>query len=394
MPRKRAANGNGMQPRQRKDGRWEARFKTGIDPGTGKPVYKTVYGNTSDECARKLRAAVAAVDENTYVEPAKLSLKEWLEIWLSEYTSGVKPGTIKTYETQIRVHIVPLLGALRLSEIRTHNVQTFINRLQKGYNGAAPVSPKTVRHNFCILHHALDQAVKIGYLRSNPSNGCVLPRVEKKELKPFDDDDTAKFVNALKGHRNERLFLCALFTGLRKSELLGMTWDCIDFKAGTIRIYRQLLYLKGEYFFSSLKNDKPRVLMPPKYVINLLCEQHKAQAELRMKAGGAWQNRDGFVFTNEVGEHLHHSCVVKQFKTIAAQIGLPEARFHDMRHSYAVAALRSGDDVKTVQEALGHATSSFTLDQYGHVTQQMKQESSARMDAHIESILGSGSSGE
>lgn len=387
MPRKRAANGSGLQPRQRKDGRWEARFKTGIDPGTGKPIYKTVYGNTSDECARKLRAAVAAVDEQTYREPQKMPFKEWLGIWMSEYTVGVKPGTLKTYETQIRVHIAPLLGGLRLSEIRPHDVQTFINRLQKGYKGASPVSAKTIKNNYGVLHRALEQAVRIGYLRSNPADGCILPRIEGKELKPFDDNDAVKFMEALKGHRNERLFLCDLFTGMRKSELLGLTWDCIDFEAGTIRIYRQLLYLKGEYFFSSLKNDKPRILMPSKYVMNLLREQRKAQAELRMKAGSTWQNEQGFVFTDEVGGHLRHSCVYKQFKAIAKEIGLPDARFHDMRHSYAVAALRGGDDVKTVQESLGHATAAFTLDKYGHVTRQMQRESSARMDAHIESLL-------
>ena len=129
MPRKRATNGSGLQPRQRKDGRWEARFKTGIDPGTGKPVYKTAYGNTSDECARKLRAAVAAVDDHTYLEPSRMTLKEWLEIWLNEYCTGVKDTTRGVYKTAIRRHIVPALGAIRLCELRPHNCQMFINDL-------------------------------------------------------------------------------------------------------------------------------------------------------------------------------------------------------------------------------------------------------------------------
>lgn len=392
MPRKRAANGSGLQPRKRSDGRWEARFKVGINPGTGKAMYKAVYGETADECARKLRSAVAAVDEHAYTEPSKMPLKEWLETWLSEYTSGVKPGTLKTYETQIRVHIVPSLGAVRLSEIRPHDIQTFVNHLHKGYNGVPPVSAKTVKNNYGILHRALEQAVKIGYLRANPASGCVLPRIERKVIQAFDDNDSARFLNALKGHRNERFFLCDLFTGMRKSELLGLTWDCIDFEAGTIRLYRQLLYLKGEYFFGAPKNDKTRILSPSKFVMNVLREQRKAQMEQRMKAGCLWRNKEDFVFTDEIGEHLRHSAVYKQFKALARQIDLPEARFHDMRHSYAVAALRNGDDVKTVQESLGHATASFTLDQYGHVTQQMKRESAARMDAHIENLLRNKSS--
>ena len=92
------------------------------------------------------------------------------------------------------------------------------------------------------------------------------------------------------------------------------------------------------------------------------------------------------VFTNEIGGHLTHGTVYKNFKRIISDLGLPEARFHDLRHSYAVAALQSGDDVKTVQENLGHHTAAFTLDVYGHVSERMKQESAARMEGFIKSV--------
>ena len=106
-----------------------------------------------------------------------------------------------------------------------------------------------------------------------------------------------------------------------------------------------------------------------------------------MRAGSAWEDSD-YVFTDEMGHHLNTWNVYRAYKRAVAAIGRPDARFHDMRHSYAVAAIRSGDDIKTVQGNLGHATTSFTLDVYGHVTDQMKQDSAKRMDRYIKQVMG------
>ena len=120
--------------------------------------------------------------------------------------------------------------------------------------------------------------------------------------------------------------------------------------------------------------------------MRLLHSHRKSQIERQLKAGPLW-DETGYVFSNDVGEHLAFRTVNKDFKKAVAAIGRPDARFHDLRHSYAVAAIRSGDDIKTVQGNLGHATAAFTLDVYGHVTEQMKQESSARMDGYIKDVL-------
>lgn len=388
MPRKRAVNGSGLQPRKRSDGRWECSVTIGIDPGTGKTISKYIYGKNAEECSKKQRAIAAEIDAGSYHEPPKMLLKEWLGIWYNEYCINVKKSTKKAYETQLRVHIVPLLGAIRLRDLQAHHIQQFINTLSKGGKKVSPVSAKTVKDNFGTLHRALQQAVMVGYLKSNPADGCTLPRSKKPEIKPLNDADIRRFLAAIHGHKNERAFIVDLFTGLRKSELIGLTWDCIDFEAGTVRVYRQLQLLSGEYSFHSLKNDRPRTLYPTKFVMNALREQKRAQAELRLKAGAVWSNPDNFVFTDETGKHLLHQTLYKQFKRIVRELGLPAARFHDLRHSYAVAALKYGDDVKTVQENLGHATAAFTLDVYGHATDEMKRASSLRMDAAIESILG------
>lgn len=230
----------------------------------------------------------------------------------------------------------------------------------------------------------------MGYIRFNPVESCELPRIERKEIKPLDNEKIGAFMKAIEGHRFEALYLVTLFTGLRRGEVCGLTWDCVDLDLGTILVNKQLQNVPGqpgEFRLVSSKNGKGRTIAIAPFVVEVLRRHKVQQAEARLKAGPLWQN-SGFVFCNEVGEHLSPNTVYHNFKRIAASIGLPDARLHDLRHSYAVAAIKSGDDIKTVQGNLGHATASFTLDVYGHVTDQMKRDSAERMQKFIKSVSG------
>lgn len=369
---------------------WEARYTEGYDPGTGKQIQRSITGKTQKEVAQKLKGAVAAIDAGTYIAPCKMKVAEWLDIWSEQYLGGVKSSTVVAYKTTIRTHLKPALGAIRLDALDTHMVQGFYNGLGTPTAIRNAVSPKTVKNIHGILHKALQQAVANGYIRFNPTNACVLPRIEKKELRPLDEVETKLFLDAVKNHPFELLYKTTLFTGLREGEALGLTWDCIDFMRGSILISRQLQKEKkagGAFLLVSLKNDKPRRITPAPWVMQLLRDRKLQQYEHKEKAGAAWDNPMNLVFTNELGGHLIPQTVVRHFKEIVTSIGRPDARFHDLRHSYAVASLRSGDDIKTVQGNLGHATASFTLDVYGHVTDQMQQASAARMEAYIHGIL-------
>lgn len=372
---------------------WEARYTIGYDAGTGKQIQKSISGKTQKEVAQKLKAATAAIDAGTYIEPSKMTVAQWLDIWEKDYLKGVKPYTVDSYSAAIHNHIKPALGAVRLEALNAHTIQQFYNRLGEPAKQRKALSPKTVKNVHGVLHKALQQAVKIGYLRFNPAEACELPRVVKKEMQVLDDDHSKAFMQAVKGDPLENLFLIDLFTGLRQGELLGLTWDCIDFASSLITVKHQLqqTQVKGDYsyHFSPLKNDKPRTITPAAYVMQLLKSQHTRQLEMRLRAGELWYNEFDLVFTNEVGRPLSRRTIYKHFKKIAAAIGAPDLRFHDLRHSYAVASIRGGDDIKTVQTNLGHATAAFTLDVYGHATNQMKRASAARMDAYIKSLSGS-----
>ena len=265
------------------------------------------------------------------------------------------------------------------------DIQKFYNGLQKGDK---PLSPKTIKNIYGVFHKALEQAVAVGYIRINPTDVCKLPRAEKPAIKPLDKSDIGNFLAAIDGHRFQRPMIVDLFTGLRLSEIIGLTWDCIDFEQGTIYVYRQLQLIKGVYKFNSLKNGKTRRITPAPFVMGTLREQRREQNKWRLSAGSAWIDGN-FVFTNEIGEHMKQQTLYMNLKRSVAKIGLPETRFHDLRHSYAISAIQSGDDIKTVQENLGHHTAAFTLDVYGHVTDQMKKESANRMEAFIKGIKNS-----
>ena len=369
---------------------YEARYTAGFDPGTGKQIQRSITGKTQKEVSQKLKAALAALDSGTYIAPCKMTVAEWLDVWASQYLGGVKESTVAAYNATIRTHIKPGLGAIRLDALDTHLVQSFYNDLREPTKDRAAVSPKTVKNVHGILHKALQQAVANGYIRFNPTNSCILPRIEKKELQPLDEAETKLFLDAVKGHPLELLYTITLFTGLREGEALGLTWDRVDFMRGTILISKQLQKEKkagGQFRLVSLKNDKPRRIQPAPWVMQLLRDRKLQQYEHKEKAGAAWSNPLNLVFTNELGGNLIPQTVVRHFKEIVTAIGRPDARFHDLRHSYAVASLRSGDDIKTVQGNLGHATAAFTLDVYGHVTNQMQEASAIRMEAYIKGIL-------
>lgn len=358
---------------------YEARYTEGYNPGTGKQIQRSITGKTQKEVAQKLRKATAAIDAKTYTPPSRTTVGQWLDTWTAEYLGSVKPATVASYKAITNTHLKPALGAVKLQDLNPDMIQAAYNRL------GSTLAPKTVKNVHGVLHKALQQAVKNRYISFNPAESCELPRAERKELKPLDEEQISTFLKAISGHQFEDLFITALFTGMREGELLGLLWDCVDLDTGRILINKQLQKIDGEYQLVTTKNGKGRTIALAPFVVTALKRVKHRQLESRIRYGEYWTD-SGLVFTNEQGLHLNRHTVLKHFKKVMEQIGSPETRFHDLRHSYAVASIRSGDDIKTVQENLGHATASFTLDIYGHVTDQMKKESAARMERFIQAV--------
>jgi len=371
---------------KRSDGRWQGTYTIGMNPGTGKPMKKYVYARSEKECVKKLQALQAAVNSGTFQQPNRMTVGQWLDVWAAEYLGGVKPDTVKTYKVQIRMHIKPALGAVKLQKLVPHAIQAFYNSLQRDKG----LSPKTIKNIHGVFHGALEQAAALDYIRFNPADKCKLPRIEKKEVAVLTEKKIPAFIQQAGQDVYGTLMYVTLFTGLRESEALGLTWDCVDFEGGNIRI-KQQLQRNAEadtYQLAPLKNDKPRQITPARAVMQRLWARSTQQKRDRLRAEPAWDNPLNLVFTNEFGKNLIQRTVVKKFKDVAVAIGEPALRFHDLRHSYAVNALRSGDDIKTVQGNLGHHTAAFTLDTYGHVTEEMQRDSADRMERFIKANSG------
>lgn len=391
---------------------WEGRLTIGINPGTGKQIRKSFTGKTQKEVREKMQAAAVTVNEGQYFEASNLTIKEWFDIWLADYMAAVKPLTVQQYKSMSETHIIPAIGAVKLSKITAPQLQKFYNELAKTgktvrrknpksgkmeiVSTGEPLSAKSIKNIHGILSKALNTAVNQGLIRDNPAKRVTIPKIIKEEVQPLTEEQQKAFISALKTHKFKNLFIVIMFTGLREGEAIGLTWDCIDLQKGTLKVYRQLQRTPDKWSvfrFVPLKNSKTRTIKLSSYIINVLQQQKTQQKLDKLAAGETWKGfqrledqETDFVFTDSLGEHLKSVTVYNNFKKLAAEIGKPDARVHDLRHTFAVISLQNGDDFKTVQDALGHATAAFTLDVYGHVSERMMEEHAARQQDYIEAL--------
>ena len=382
----RAAQGSGSI-RQRPDGRWEARFSYTDDLGQKKRA--SIYADTQKECRQKLTSALKAVDEGDFVKTQRYTVSQWLDEWLSTYCGDLKPATFSGYCSKIETRIKPYIGNSTLTALTNVQIQRFYNRLKDGDKEHKSLSPKSIQSIHGILHKALDQAVAAKLIHSNPADHIKLPKIKRPDLAPIMDDNVARFLEAIKGDRFERVFIVDLFSGLRQSEIVGLRWSDVDLDAGllTIRHQIQKSYSDSGYvFLDETKNGKERIVAVAPSIVRVLKAQRVQQMEWRLAAGPAWNNPLDLVFTDELGGHLKHRTINNHFKKIVASIGLENTRFHDLRHSYAVNALQAGDSVKAVQEQLGHYSSAFTMDVYAAVSDTMRRDSQERMEGLFKAV--------
>lgn len=396
---KKAANGSGTICKKTiiRSGKeysyWEARVTVGYDPGTGKQLRKTFTGKTQKEVREKMQQAQVDLNNGEYFQAAQMPLSRWIEIWLAEYCGDKKWSTRKHYAAACKTHILPALGAVKLSALSVPQIQKFYNDMQR-----SGLNPKTVRNIHGILSKCLSTAVSISYLKNNAAERVTLPRVIKKEIQPLTDDQVKAFLSVVDSDDFAAILKTILFTGLREAEAIGLTWDCVDFDTGALTICKQLQkrpLSEGGYVFAPLKNDKTRVIVASPFVMEILRKQQLKQMRERLAAGPIWEGwksekerKTSLVFTTPLGVHLTPTSVYYHFKQLAASIGCPDSRVHDLRHTFAVLSLQNGDDVKTVQTNLGHATAAFTLDVYGHCSAKMKQDSADRMQRYIVGLTG------
>ena len=379
---KRRANGEGSI-RKRKDGRWEGRYTAGRDPVTGKAIYKNVLGKTQAEVKEKLRAAI---EKNSAVSlrTEQYTFGQWLDIWMENYAKlQVRASSYKTYQGFIDNHIKPILGNVPLDKLAAMDLQQLYKHLlesgrmecTEARNKPKGLSVKTVRNINQMISSALNCAVEQRLIPSNPTKGCVLPKLERKEMKILPLESLGAFFEEARRSGVFELYYIDLATGLRRGELLGLKWSDIDLDKGIIHVRRQILRQNGKVIEAPLKTKNSY--------------RSIAIGADAIKVLKGMEQKDEYVFPSPYGGPMSPDSVLHTLQRVLKRAGLERIRFHDLRHTFSVLALQNGVDVKTLSAMLGHYSAGFTLDTYAHVTTSMQKRAANAVGSFLSGTLHS-----
>jgi integrase len=350
----------------------------GRDPETGKRKQQWVsVKGTKKDAEKRLSELLSQLDNGIYIKPGKSTLAEFLKLWLRDYAKpNLSPRGFERYESIIRVHLTPNLGNIPLSQLRPEYIQKYYTgKLNSG------LSARTVRYHHVVLHIALKTAVKWGLVGRNATDAVDPPRSRKTEMNTWDEDNIICFLNTAKDTPYYALFYTALFTGMRRSELLALRWQDIDLIFSQISVNRSLHQLNnGSFVFTQPKSAKSQrtIALPPSAI--LVLKEHLEKQKLEKSMQGIPLNDKDLVFCHPDGKPLRPNTVSRAWTILAARAGLKVIRLHDARHSHASLMLKQGTHPKIVQERLGHSTISVTLDTYSHVAPGLQQAAANRFD--------------
>jgi integrase/predicted RNA-binding Zn-ribbon protein involved in translation (DUF1610 family) len=335
---------------------------------------------TRKEAQAAMAKIMVAVEERTYVAPAKLNVREYLtKEWLPAIRSTIRPTTYRSYEQHVQFHIVPHIGTLKLEKVTGATLNALYAKLasEGKRDGKKGLSPRTVHHVHSCLHRAFRDAVRWNRLFRNPVDAADPPKVAGsggREMRTWNAEQVRAFLESTRNDRLHPLWRVLAMTGMRRGEVLGLKWEDIDFEAGWLSVRRSLIPLGGEVIVSEPKTARGRrSLALDVETVEVLKAQAAHQLVEQQQFGEGWCD-SGYICTKEDGEPYHPEVVSRYFRQAVKNSMLPMIRPHDLRHTYATLALRAGIHPKVVSERLGHATVAITLDIYSHAIPAMQEE--------------------
>jgi integrase len=346
---------------------WTFVVDVGRDPVTGKRKQKSKGGfRRKRDAEAALRKLLSEIDENRYIEPSIEPFSSFIEKWFYEhYKKRIKETTAISREYLLKKHLIdenPFANK-PLSSITTEDIDSFYNlKLDEGY------STNYIRKMHQLLHQAFDQAVKWKKISYNPATQADPPSIKKEEMKIWSLNEIHKFLNECKNERNYITFLLAIYTGMRRGEILGLKWSDIDFDKKVIHVNRSLAYVPNKgYILTTLKtkNSKRQIPISDNVVKELLIHKAK-QEEWKKRLGKAYEDND-LVICTEMGTMQDPRNILRVMRRLCKSSGVTAIRFHDIRHTHASILISSGVDIVKVSSRLGHANPKITLEIYAHL---------------------------
>lgn len=368
-------NNEGSVFKRKRDGLWVAQVTI-----QGKHASK--YFKSQKEARNWLQETLSQIQNGMSLTAARITVRDFLEEWLETYKTSVRLKTIRQYTQIVRQHILPHLGEIKLKELRPEQIQAFYNtKLNSGAN------PRTVILIHSVLHRSLSLALKWGLIGRNPTDAVTRPRKKRIELNILTDSQVRAFLSAADQTRYGALFYLALNTGMRSGEIFGLKWSDIDWNHRRLQVKRQLQHLPGHgLIFTEPKTASGRRMIVISHTTVEKLRKHKEQQNMdHSVAGDQWQEND-LVFPTRLGTPMFPTNMYKDFKDLLKKLGLPNVRFHDLRHTAATLMLQQGIHPKIVQERLGHADISMTLNTYSHVLPSMQEDAAEKLDELLRPI--------
>jgi integrase len=344
------------------------------------PKRRYVTGKTRDEVHGKLVEALGNRAQGLNFGAGNVTVGTYLERWLKDSVKGtVRQSTYEVHRYMLEPHIIPTLGRLKLKDLNPAHVRGFYREKLD-----ARLSAATVRKMHSVLRKALKQAVLDGLIPRNICEAVKPPKVERKEIRPLDREQTRALLEAASGDRLEALYVLAIHTGLREGELLGLKWEDVDLERGVLRLRRALVREGGKTALGDLKTPKSRRSVRLTRAAADALRAHLQRQLEEMEQVGSLYQPGGLVFATESGTLINPSNLRnRSFKPLLRRAGLPDICFHDLRHTCATLLLSQGTHPKLVQELLGHATIAMTLDTYSHFLPSMGDQTVRAMEAAL-----------
>lgn len=374
------------RPTKKVQNRWQIIIELGTNSkGERLRRYETFEGIKKDAQAR-LTGILNDLNKGSYIEPTKIKLDQYITEWLESYKHNLSHSTVQGYKVNIDNHIIPELGSFPLQQINPMQIQKFYDRLMKKplRNGKIGLSPKSIKYIHNTLHEALEHAVRMQLIDKNPASLVITPKIKKYKASIYDEQMTLELLLKAKDTDMEVPISIAVGLGLRRGELLALTWSDIDFKQKKLEVQQNLIYTtEGKLEFKEPKTESGvRTLEIPENLIQILKRHELKQKEYKLLFGKEYKNNN-LIVCHEDGSPFIPSSFSHKFERFLNSNGLPKLRLHDLRHTNASLMLQYGVPAKVASERLGHSSIGITLDLYSHVIGNMQKDAADKIDEGI-----------
>ncbi len=374
---------------KRGENKWLVVVEKGRNPVTGKRerIFEMIKGSKK-KAKTRMHELAYEINSGGYIEPTELKLREFSKQWYDDYAkNNLAPSTQEYYDIIINSHIIPLLGNIKLSELKPIHIQNYLT--EKIRNGRLDgkeggLSKKSVKRHYTVLNQILKYAVKLQVLENNPAKPIDPPRPESPDIKAMTQKQLEKLLDVAKGWIYDFIYI-ASFTGVRRGELLALRWQDVDFENNSLQIRQSVSKLSGGrlVFREPKTKSSIRLISIDNDIINILKKINKTQKKNKLRLGDIYNNEHNLVFAKEDGSPYLPLYTTRQFNKVADKASLSKFRLHDLRHTHATLMLKASVHPKIVQERLGHSSITQTLDTYSHVTPSMQKEAIQKLKANM-----------